>query len=98
MLQALNCLNITKLRFWGYSNCRQRTVHFSSNDTQLIRYAQTGNVPASPGSPGGSTFRGNWPAGWYTLLAGHTAEGIPQLVNSGFVDKGDLALPHGMFL
>lgn len=109
-LQALSCLSIAKLRFYAKSSCTSlasSTIHFTTSDAGLIQYVRTGDISAQPGlgiqpNPGygdpNVKFRTNWTTGWYTLQPDHTATQVPQLVDSGWVNLGNLALPHSPFL
>ena len=75
----------TAFRFYGRSGCHPRVIHFASNASSLITYFSTGVGSANP-------VEGQHQLTKYSLYTDHTAVNIPQKVNAGQADMGDLAM------
>jgi hypothetical protein len=84
---CLQRLNITAMRFYGQESgpsCSNRTIDFTTNNTALITYAQTG--------------RGRWssPRTW-TNQTSHNATYLPAQMDDAFSNQGDYALTQHTF-
>ncbi len=75
-----SAINFNELRFYATTTGHNREVHFKTQYTNAIDYIKTGT---------GNFIGIN--QGNFTALAGHTSN-LPQMMNGGFSDQGDLAL------
>ncbi len=80
-----SAINFNELRFYATTTGHNREIHFKTQHTNAIEYVKTGT----------GNFHG-MNQGNFTALTGHTSN-LPQMMNGGFSDQGDMALTNFPF-
>jgi hypothetical protein len=71
----------TMLRFYAKTSAHSRVIHFKTDDTAVLNYFTTGIGSVDPPIK-------------YSLYSDHTATFVPQYIEHGFSDQGDLAMTN----